>query len=132
MQAWYFGMHLQICKHANSDYVHEQKGRYESNVCVYEDRSADRHHHCMQNQLCRAAMHAACTESGWSRKGCVQEVAGKGNMRERRKSQRGRRETENVGEDVQSVAWARRWREGKERNKRNICHTEDTFDEKQA
>lgn len=62
-------------------------------------------------------------QRGWSRKGCVQEVAGKGNMRERRKSQRGRRETENVGEDIRSIAWARRWREGKERNKWNICHT---------
>lgn len=31
-------------------------------VCVYKDGSADRHHHCMKNQLCRAAMHAACTE----------------------------------------------------------------------
>lgn len=34
VRAWYFGMHLQICKYANSDYVHEQRGRYESSVCV--------------------------------------------------------------------------------------------------
>lgn len=127
----YFGMHLQNCKYANPEYVREQRGRYKSSICVQGQSSGEATPWCVQNQLCRAAVYAACMRKRMEQEGGVHVRSNrKGEHKTEKEITEGKeRKTENMGEDAQSVAQTRkrRWREEKERNKGNICHTQKIY-----
>jgi len=131
-------MHPQTCKSASPTHVHE-RGRQESGTCVQGQASGEATPLCVHSKLCRAVTYAVRT-----RKRMEQEVgvrvrsqgsSGKGEHKTERELTEGKeRKIKNMGEDVQSAAQARkrRRRERKGMNKGNICHTENTLDEKQA